>query len=75
MSEIPQITGREAVSAFEKAGFVLCRINGSHHIMKKDGCRFRLSIPVHAGKNVGQGLLAKQIKVAGLTLEQFKEFI
>lgn len=33
--------------------------------------RPRLSIPVHGGKTVGIGLLARQIKVAGLTVDEF----
>ena len=71
MPEIPRITGKAAVRAFEKAGFTVDRVTGSHHIMKKSGHPNRLSIPVHAGKTIGKGLLAAQIKAAGLTLEQF----
>lgn len=75
MSELPRITGEAAVKAFEKAGFSVCRISGSHHIMKKEGYPKRLSIPVHSGKIIGKGLLNSQIKAAGLTVEQFKELL
>lgn len=69
MPKTPKVSGEDAVTAFEGAGFRLVRISGSHHILKKDGCR-RLSIPVHAGKTVGAGLLLSQIKAAGLTVEE-----
>jgi len=69
------VSGKEAVAAFEKAGFYLSRISGSHHILKKDGHRHRLSIPVHAGKTVGVGLLKSQIENAGLTVGEFNEFL
>jgi predicted RNA binding protein YcfA (HicA-like mRNA interferase family) len=70
MSKVPRITAREAIEAFRKAGFETVRIE-SHHIMKKAGVRGVLSIPVHGNKTLGVGLLSAQIKVAGLTVDQF----
>ena len=75
MARPPRISGRQAVAAFERAGFQTVRISGSHYIMKKDGHPRRLSVPVHAGKTVGAGLLAAQIKAAGLTIEAFIELV
>ena len=63
------------MKAFEKAGFVLVRTKGSHHILKKEGCANLLSIPVHAGKTVGIGLLKSQIEAAGLTVEEFTALV
>ena len=71
----PRVSGKKAVAAFEKPGFYVVRVRGSHHILKKDGHRLRLSIPVHAGETVGVGLLESQIANAGLTVEQFKELL
>ncbi len=75
MSKVPRITGQDAVKAFLRAGFSVDRIRGSHHVMKKAGHRFRLSIPVHGGKTVGTGLLASQIENAGLTVDDFLAFL
>lgn len=75
MPRVPRISGEKAVAAFKKAGFEIARVKGSHHIMKKAGHRFTLSIPVHAGRTVGVGLLSSQIADAGLTLEQFIELL
>lgn len=69
MCRVPRITGKDAVKAFERAGFVLHHVKGSHHILKRNGVR--LSIPVHSGKTVGVGLLASQIVAAGMTVEEF----
>jgi predicted RNA binding protein YcfA (HicA-like mRNA interferase family) len=74
-SNIPNVTGREAIRAFEKAGFRVIRISGSHHILKRDGHPFVLSIPVHKGRTVGSGLLKSQITAAGLTVEEFKALL
>lgn len=74
-SGIPRITGAQAVAAFEKAGFEVVRIKGSHHIMKREGHPYRLAIPVHGSKIIGKGLLASQIENAGLTVEEFRDLL
>ena len=71
MSKLPAITGAQAVSAFEKAGFCVHRIRGLHHILKKVGLRYCLSIPVHRGRTLKPALLRRQIRLAVLTEEQF----
>jgi len=43
------------------------RISGSHHIYGKNGCRERISVPIHSGQSLKQGMLAYFLKVAGLT--------
>ncbi|MBN2292640.1 MAG: type II toxin-antitoxin system HicA family toxin [Pirellulales bacterium] len=74
-NKVPRVSGKDAVSAFLKVGYTVDRINGSHHILKHPQKIERLSIPVHAGKTVGVGLLSRQIKVAGMTVEQFTELL
>ena len=61
MCKVARITGDQAVKAFGRAGFHLDRVKGSHHILKREGFPHRLSLPVHAGKTVGMGLLKTQI--------------
>ena len=75
MAKLPRITGREAISAFLKAGFHVDRCAGSHHILKREGHPRHLSIPVHAGKSIGAGLLKSLIDAAGLSVEQFIELL
>ena len=41
MSKLPRVSGREAIEAFGKVAFYLTRINGSHHILKRDGDKGR----------------------------------
>ncbi len=75
MAKLPSITGKQAVAAFEKNGFVVVRISGSHHILKRSDVAAILNIPCHAGKTLGRGLLRKQIENAGLTVEQFLQLL
>ena len=48
----------------EKHGWRIEHVRGSHHVLRKEGRQ--LSIPVHAGKDLGKGLLARLLKEAGL---------
>ncbi|TCP57605.1 putative RNA binding protein YcfA (HicA-like mRNA interferase family) [Tumebacillus sp. BK434] len=71
MPPIPRIPASLAVKAFQKAGWVVARIKGSHHILIKPGSPLTLSIPDHGKETVGLGLLKRQISNAGLTVEEF----
>lgn len=66
---LPIISGREAVRAFEKAGWVVAWQKGSHIILIKSGVPVNLSIPNH--KQLDRGLLRSQIRKAGMTVEEF----
>jgi len=45
-------------------GWVLLRINGSHHIYGKAGVARRLTIPIHGNHALKIGLLRSLIKLA-----------
>ena len=62
-----QISGKESIRLLQKRGWLLKRINGSHHIFTKDGHRERIVIPVHGNHPLKIGLLKHQMKIAGLT--------
>lgn len=62
------------VKAFERAGWQIERQTGSHVILSKTACPYVLSVPVHKGKPIKQGLLRSLISRAGLTVEDFLKF-
>jgi predicted RNA binding protein YcfA (HicA-like mRNA interferase family) len=66
------IAGRRAVRAFERAGFVAAKPEGSHVTPKKPGYPV-LVIPLH--REVSPFLLRAQIKRGGLTEQQFMELL
>ena len=72
MPKLPAITGREAIRAFEKVGFEVERVVGSHHVMKNPEHFCRLSIPVHGKKELKSGTLRRLIRDAGLTVDEFR---
>jgi len=54
------ISGKEMVKKYLKNGWVQDRINGSHHIMEKNGKT--VSIPVHKNDSLGIGIEKKLLK-------------
>ncbi len=73
MSDLPVISGKEAVAAFEKAGWRYVRRKGSHMIMIKSGLPINLSIPDH--KELDRGTLRKLIRLSQLNVEKFIELL
>lgn len=69
MARLANISGKEVVKAFEKAGWQVAGQVGSHVIMTKPGSRANLSIPQH--KELSIGTLRALIRHAGLTVDQF----
>ena len=61
------MTGKEAIKKLRAAGWVLDRINGSHHIMYKPG-HLPVAIPVHGNKDLGIGLLRSIERAIGVKL-------
>lgn len=72
MPHLPRLSGQETGAAFEKLGYQLRRVEGSHMIYKAAGKR-PLSIPNH--KELDVGLLRRLIRDAGITPKQFADLL
>jgi predicted RNA binding protein YcfA (HicA-like mRNA interferase family) len=73
MSGLHNLKPDRVVKTFVRAGWTVARQSGSHVHLAKEGSAVILSIPVHKGKPLKQGLLRDQIAKAGLTVEDFLE--
>lgn len=75
MAKLPNLTGKEVAKIAEKFGFEYSHTTGSHMVYKhKDGRK--VTIPYHAGEEVGPGLLNKIIKKdLGVTREDFMKYV
>ena len=74
MAKLPVISGKEAIGAFEKAGWYIERRARSRHIiMKKSGTETTLSIPEH--KTLDRGLLRALIRDAYISVADFNELL
>lgn len=70
MPPVPRVSGREAIRAFQRAGWTVHRVRGSHHVLKGPTGR-RVSVPVHANRTLPVGTIDAIIDEADLTVEQF----
>jgi len=71
MPSLPVCSGREAVRAFERAGWSIRRQTGSHIVLAKPGARPILSVPDH--RTLDRGTLRALIRLADLTVDEFLE--
>ena len=55
------------VKVLEGKGWYLDRITGSHHIMKKTGMDYSITVPVHGNNDLKIGTQITVMKVADLT--------
>jgi predicted RNA binding protein YcfA (HicA-like mRNA interferase family) len=74
VAKIPNLTGAELIAALKKIGFHIMRQKGSHVRMKHEDDRV-VSIPVHAQKLIGKGLLLKILRDADITKEQLIDLL
>ena len=62
------MNGKQVVAKLKEAGWVLSRIEGSHHIMEKEGMPRCVPVPVHGSKDLGQGIIAAIQRQSGVKL-------
>jgi predicted RNA binding protein YcfA (HicA-like mRNA interferase family) len=60
MVQLPVISGKELIKILKYQGFIVVRINGSHHRLKHPDGRVT-TVPVHKNEDLPKGLLRKII--------------
>ncbi len=73
MGVLANISGKEAVKAFGKLGWLRAGQMGSHLTMTKPGVRAILTIPQH--KELAVGTLRSLIRNAGITVDEFLDLL
>jgi len=57
------VTGKRMAKIAEQKGWILARINGSHHIYTKEGRLERVVIPIHGSQSLKVGLQKAIMKI------------
>ena len=74
MAKLPtDLSGRQVLSALQRAGFVFRRQRGSHMILVRQDPYCRVVVPDH--RPIRVGTLRKIINEAGLTVEEFTDLL
>ena len=69
---LPSVGAKDVIRALERAGFVIVRSSGSHHLLvHPSDPRRRTTVAVHAGRDIPKGTLRSILRQAGLSVEEF----
>ena len=66
------LSAKAFIKILERHGWILRRINGSHHIYGKEGSVVRISVPVHRNRPLKIGLQTHLAKLAGIAEQDLK---
>ena len=69
--KLARITGKEMCSILEQNGFVLKRVQGSHHIYTRPGLEGYVTVPVHGKEILKPKTLKSIIHQAELNIDDF----
>jgi predicted RNA binding protein YcfA (HicA-like mRNA interferase family) len=69
VGKLSNISGKDAVKAFENAGWIARGQVGSHRVLTKQGQRSNLTVPMHS--ELAPGTLRALIRIADLTVDEF----
>jgi len=73
MPRLTPVSWKKLICVFKKAGFVLDRKSGDHHVYVKDGILRPLIIPAYPEIDVH--IIQSLIKTAKLTREEYFRFL
>ena len=69
---LPAVNGKRVVQVLQRAGFVVDRVVGSHHVMVFPGDPTRtVVVPVHAARDLKPGTMRAVIRQAGFSVDEF----
>ncbi|MDZ7696670.1 MAG: type II toxin-antitoxin system HicA family toxin [Deltaproteobacteria bacterium] len=74
MTNWPTLKSSDITKGLKKAGFQLVRQKGSHARFEHEDGRVT-TVPVHAGQDVGRGLLRKILRDIEMSSEEFRRFL
>lgn len=57
------VTGKRMAKLAEQKGWMLTRINGSHHVFTKEGRIERVVIPIHGNRTLKIGLQRSLMRI------------
>ena len=61
------VSGKRMCSRLEERGWVLDRINGSHHVYRHAATGRSVTVPVHANTDLKPGTQRNIMRAAGMT--------
>jgi predicted RNA binding protein YcfA (HicA-like mRNA interferase family) len=69
------LAGESAATALGKLGWQVVAQRGSHAHLKHPAQDGRVTVPLHAGKTIGPGLLRSILSQAGVTADELRSVL
>jgi predicted RNA binding protein YcfA (HicA-like mRNA interferase family) len=74
--KLPVISGKRVIQILQRAGFVVERIVGSHHVLTYPGDPSRtVTVLLHGNRDLKPGTLRSIIRQAGFTVDEFIDLL
>jgi len=74
MPKLPVLGGEELIAALQRGGFSIMRQKGSHVRLRHEDGRV-VTVPIHAGRELGRGLLRKILRDSDWSIEDLYKFL
>jgi predicted RNA binding protein YcfA (HicA-like mRNA interferase family) len=71
---IPAVSGARIVKALQRAGFIVTRVSGSHHVMRHPDGR-SVVVPVHTGRDMPKGTLRNILSIVGMSADELRKLL
>ena len=75
MSKVPSLPARKFIRVLKNSVLSCIAFRGSHHIFIRKSDQLSVSVPAHAGHDLGKGLMLSFLKDAGISLEEFLKLL
>ncbi len=75
MTRLPILRAREILAALQKVGYYIDHTTGSHYILRHPQRPGRVVVPYHGNRDIKRAVLASVLRQAGLSEEEFCEFL
>jgi predicted RNA binding protein YcfA (HicA-like mRNA interferase family) len=73
---LPAVNARQVLRALRRAGFVVDRTSGSHHLLvHPDDPARKVTVPFHGARSLKPGTLRNIIRQAGFTIDEFRALL
>lgn len=73
--KLPVVTGKALLRALKKAGWMVHHVRGSHHQLMHEQSKKKITVAIHAGKEIKRGMLSGILKEIGMDGEDLRRLL
>ena len=74
-NEFPVVQGKEILRALRKAGWEVFHVRGSHHQLEHTLKKKKVTIPIHAGKDLKRKTLKSILEKVEMSMDEFRKLL